>query len=405
MSAIGLWGPFDQPSLGAQLALRVAGAELARRLPDTAVRAFAPFGSTRPIPLDGGEPVEPLDPPTDAHARALGDALDLVVLTGDLAAMTPSGLAAAYGDAPDAMAPYARLLVAGPPGARRAWHAVTLPTDLGASEAAAGCAHVSVTGDRSRAGIPGAVEVPHPALLAPRLFPARVLEKRLAFLRAMGWWPGGDDAPVVVQGAAADAGRAADVAAALAGRAVVALRAEPSDGAFADALAAELPGTAQVPDLAGVEDRVAAVASASAVVATAPAVRALAVAYGRPVAGLDAAGSPAPPEVAAPLADRLDADYDALAALVPGAGAAPLVTGEVAALRGALDARGRRLAAERVALADYVWGLEGEHAGQLARRDAEIEALARENALLRRRWCVRMRAAAGRAARRLRGSG
>lgn len=401
MTAIGVWGCFDQESLGAQLTLRVATAELSRRLPGVAVRAFAPFGSSRPIPLDGGEPVEPLDPPTASHSRALASELDLVVVTGDLATFDPRRLAAAYGIAEEAATAFAHLLTSGLAGVPVAWSGVSVPEHVG--DIGERCARVSVLDLRSRDVLPGAPLLPHPALLAPRVFAPRVIEKRAAFLHAMGWWPEAAT-PVVVQGGSADAGRAAEVAAALRDTPVVVIEAEAGDAEFAAALLDHLPGALRLPGISGVQDRVAAVAGASRVVAASPVLHALATAYGRPRSDLATPSEYAQPEDRAAGEEALDAEYDALAALVPGAHPAPLVAAEVEALRAALDARARHLASERVIMADYVLALRADYEGRLASRAAEAEAMERENALLRSRWSIRLRSAAGRALRRVRRS-
>jgi len=397
MSTIGLWGGFDLESLGAQLALRIVGAELARRLPGVAVRPFAPYGATRPVPFDGGEPVEPLDPPTAAHLRALAGTLDLVVLTGDLALLEPASLAAAYGVAEEVTTPLADLLLSGLPGVTRAWSAVSVPPPV--AQCADGCAHLSVVDGASLKLLPRATSVPEPAVLSPRVFPPRALEKRLAFLQAMGWWPGAGT-PILVQGGAADVERAATIASELGDQPVVVIEADSGDAAFAHSLAVSLPGSLHIPAIAGVEDRVAAVAAAGAVVSSSTTLRALAVAYRRPHAGLDAPSSPLLPEEPDIGAAILDAEYDTLADLVPDAAPAPLASAEVAAVRAALDARGRRLVAERVLMADHVWSLQAEHEGRLAQWQAEAEALSRENALLRSRWSIRLRTAVGRAVHR-----
>lgn len=401
MTAIGIWGCFDLESLGAHLTLRVATAELSRRLPGVAVRAFAPFGSSRPIPLDGGEPVEPLDPPTATHSRALASELDLVVVTGDVALFDPGRLAAAYGVSEETAAAFAHLLTSGPAGVPLALSGISVREDI--DDKAERCAHVSVSDLRSQALLPGATLLPHPALLAPRVFAPRVIEKRTSFLRAMGWWPEAAT-PVVVQGGSADAGRAAEVAAALGDTPVVVIEAEAGDAEFAAALLDHLPGALRLPGIAGVEDRVAAVAGASRVVAASPVLHALATAYGRPRSHLDAPSEPEQPEDRAAGEGALDAEYDALAALVPGAHPAPLVAAEVEALRAALNARGHRLASERVLMADHVLALRADYEGRLANCVAEAEAMERENALLRSRWSIRLRSAAGRALRRVRRS-
>lgn len=424
---LGLWGVFDLDSLGEQLRLRVVRAELARRRPDLAVRVFAPFGSTRPIPLAEAEPVEALAPVGDHLRDHLAATLSTVVATGDLAHLRPAALARAYGDDLPTATARARFLLGGAPPRPLAWHAITVPDDLTEDErsllASAGTDAVCVSArdeaSRDRllgAGVgtaSGVAVVGDPAVLTPRVMPASLLEQRLELLLAMRWWP--SDAPVtVVQGRGADADHAGGSLDALAaalqrdGATVVVIVADgvEGDGRFADALAERIGDHAiRVPALAGVEDRVAAVAAADLVVAASGTLLALADAYGRPSVPLERALAgdldPAPPADPAPAIATLDAEYDLLAGLAPPGTVAPLVTSELLALRAALDARGRRLAAERLAMADYTWKLRGESEGLLGQRDAYIAALEAENALLRSRWSIRLRAAVGRTARRV----
>lgn len=423
---LGLWGGFDLDSLGEQLRLRVARHELARRRPDLAVRAFAPFGSARPIPLAEADPVEALDPVGDHLRGHLAAALSAVVVTGDLGHLRPAVLARAYGESAAAAAERARFLLGGAPPLPIAWHAFALPADLSDDErallssAASEVAHVSARDDASRDRLVAAgvgtdrdvAVVGDPAVLAPRVLPASLLEQRLELLIAMRWWPA-TGTVAVVQGSGADADRIAgglDALATLAGHTVTLVLMEADgvagDGRFADTLAACLGDAAiRMPALAGVEDRVAAAAAADLVVASSGTLLALADAYGRPAVPLDAAlaGDLTPREAgdAGAIGSALDAEYDVLAALAPPGAVAPLVTSELLALRAALGARGRRLAAERLAMADHAWKLRGESEGLLAQRDAYIAALEAENALLRSRLTIKARAAVGRAVRRL----
>jgi hypothetical protein len=182
----------------------------------------------------------------------------------------------------------------------------------------------------------------------------------------MEWWPA--RGPVtVVQGAGEDAGTAAGT--------VVRIAAGPGDPDVPFALGAG----------ATVDDLLTAIALADDVVATAPSVRAVAAAF----------RGGEPDEVVA-----LDAWFDALAQQVTGRPVERFAGSERDALRRALDARGRRLAAERSAMADRVWAIERHLEGQLAERDARITALEAERDALRARIEVRVRAALGRVARR-----
>jgi hypothetical protein len=156
-------------------------------------------------------------------------------------------------------------------------------------------------------------------------------------------------------------------------------------------------GCAALPPVAGVEDRVAAVAHSHAVVSGSPLLAALASAFGRELAR---EGEAPRLERETPWAE-LDARFDAIAAHVEGDDAGPLVPGEVAALRAALDARGRRLTFERLTFADHLDAVRGDAAQRLAERDETIGALRHENEVLGRMWAVRARRATGRALRRL----
>jgi hypothetical protein len=202
--------------------------------------------------------------------------------------------------------------------------------------------------------------------VAARLVTRDQLAARREFLVGMEWWPA-RGAVTVVQGAGEDAGPAAG--------AVVRIAAEPGDPDVPFALGAG----------ATVDDLLTAIALADDVVATGPGVRAVAAAFRGGEAG----------EVVA-----LDAWFDALAQQVTGRPVERFAGSERDALRRALDARGRRLAAERSAMADRVWAIERHLEGQLAERDARIAALEAERDALRARIEVRVRAALGRVARR-----
>ncbi len=360
---LGLLGLFDVDDLDVQLRARVARHELARRRPDLTLRLFAPFGSTRPIAVAADLPVEPLAPATTARLEALQAELDAVVVIGT----TDNDTTAAYGGHPavdprDVAA--CRALLAAPPA--------SLPTG-----------HDPVA--------------PHPALLARRVWPYGVCEQRREFLRAMHWWPQ-RAVPVVIAGGDADVPHVEALAARLrlGDREITVVGAGPGPDSFAAALTDRLPRRAHlVPASASsVDDRVAAVAGASAVVSSSPAVLALADAYGRPRRSMEAfAGAPASrtarrgAETVARDEAKLDAAYDALAALVAGDRTPELATGEVAALRGALDAQARRVAHERVVLADYARALRNNAAQEAAElRDALAERpLQRLRGALRRR--------------------
>ena len=351
--------------------------ELGRRRPDLDLRAFAPFGQQTRRHRD--EPVERLED-VDRYGHAhLSDALDLVVvsLAGEnYATLDPPMLA---------------LLLGGPDGtAPVVWHAVGVPDDLSdatrdtiVSYAATARRISLVDGSEERWKVIGtrspACVVPDPAVLAPRLFTRPLLKRRVEFLRAIGAWPRAEQAIVVqssghTRGAALSAGSEAPP--------MVALVADsPNDEAFADAVAA-MPNGRRLPRHAGVEDQVAAIAGAAGVLAESPVVREVARAFGVPAAPLSAvADSPRPIaqlqsllSAASPvtdLADRIDADFDAIAQLAPGPITNAFESSQLAAMRAALAARSRRLDAERVATADALLR-ERAHAQSAEQRLEEL---------------------------------
>lgn len=161
---IGILGAFDADLFGAAVALRVLRHELRRRLVDPEVRVFAPFGAERPTRFDAGEPAEPLGPFDSGHAERLAAQLDLLVV------VPPE----------DGVADVAeRYETGGAVEDRLGWLEVT---------ALDGCEVVS------------AGEQPHPGLLVDRVLPAAVLDKRLRYLRLMGWYPPGDAVSVSERG-------------------------------------------------------------------------------------------------------------------------------------------------------------------------------------------------------------
>ncbi|MGH7426610.1 MAG: polysaccharide pyruvyl transferase family protein, partial [Candidatus Methylomirabilales bacterium] len=207
---IGVWGTFDLDSLGDQLRLSVLSHELARRLPGATIRAFAPYGYLRPTRLDGGEPAEPLGAWSEDRAAELAAELDCVIVAGVELHGLQGGesLASRYGVDPEEIRRLApdRFFIEGlgPELEGRCpivWSSVGLAVahdpELASRLAAALSSrpHISVRDEISRArleatGVTRTIEVvPDPALLAPRLYPASLLEKRLEYLRLMEWYP------------------------------------------------------------------------------------------------------------------------------------------------------------------------------------------------------------------------
>src|SRR4051812_22474620 len=70
-NTLGLFGLFDVDAIDVQLRVRIARHELARRRPDLAVRLFAPFGASRPIPVAADLPLEPITPLTAERRAAI----------------------------------------------------------------------------------------------------------------------------------------------------------------------------------------------------------------------------------------------------------------------------------------------------------------------------------------------
>jgi hypothetical protein len=206
------------------------------------------------------------------------------------------------------------------------------------------------------------------ARMARRHLDDDALTRHREFLVAMEWWPRDRGDVVVVQGEVATNGDAPNV---------VVLEAEPGDDRRG-------PRRISLREGASVDDVVAAIALADDVIATAPSVLAL-----------DAAFAEHDPSLIA-----LDAQLDDLVRTLTGLEPQHLVTREVDALRRALDARGRRIAWERTAMADRVWEIERRLEGELAARDARIAALEAERDALRGRVEVRARAALGKVKRR-----
>ncbi|HWC32251.1 MAG TPA: hypothetical protein VG709_03910, partial [Actinomycetota bacterium] len=95
---IGLWGTFDVENLGDVLFPRIARAELARRLPEATIRAYAPYGREHPIAFDGEDPAEPLGAYRPDRLAELAAELDVVVIgAGEIVHGRDELLAPIYG--------------------------------------------------------------------------------------------------------------------------------------------------------------------------------------------------------------------------------------------------------------------------------------------------------------------
>lgn len=297
------------------------------------MRAFAPIGSTRRTVLASVEIVESLLPADDVLVRALDATLALVVVTGDAVR----------------------------------WRSEALVAEYAIDETNARRLEALVLDAPTTTAPPRVHHEANPAALATTVIGDDVLDRRMAFARAVGWAPPGGPF-VAVQASRTE--QVADIARAVRGdEAVVVVPSGSDDGACA-ALAASVATPWVLPPIASVDDRVAVLHAAVRVVATDPAVLAI---------------TTDDESVAA-----LEREYDAIAARLDADASGPLVLPEVAALRAALAARGRRLAAERLAFADALRAAHAER--DHARSELAACAAARDS----RSWLGRLRHFTGR---------
>ncbi len=366
---VGLFGLFDVDDFDVQVRVRVAMHELGRRRPDLVLRLFAPFGSTRPLPVAADLAVEPLAQPAGAlSAQALHDQLGAVIRIGasEDGNEVYDGIEPLYAGHPEVDP---RDVLTALQLMRR--DALALPAGNDPTE-------------------------PNPALLGRRVWSYGVCEQRREFLRAMHWWPQ-RGAPVVVVGCDDDTERIDALASRLrlGDRDVIVVGAGLGDDEFSTECAASIRRARHMAaDRSSIEDRVAAIAGAATVVTSNATALALADAYGRPRRALDAfadapgtrAARRAPSTIARDEAS-LDTAYDGLATLVPGDIVSVLEHNEIAALRAALDAQARRVAHERVVLADYVRAVRNN----AAQETAELRAAITEQPLRRLRNALRRR--------------
>jgi hypothetical protein len=340
-----VWCVVDGHALDSELRARVLGAELARRRPDCTVRTFSAAQSAEVYTVNALEPVVRLHGHGAPHARELAAGLDLVVSSFDT-------------DDLERVPPEIVSLLAGGPGApaRHAAFAIGIDAVAGAVaiDALAASERITVLDDgspdhwRAHSGRELDGRLSHPGVLAPRWFSDRLLIARREFLRAIDAWPG-EDGPLIVQGGP-EALRLVERIGTLGTRPIVALDARAEDAAFSAAVVAAVPGSRRLPDSAGVEDRVAAIAGASEVLASSAAVRAVARAFG--IASSTLEREPDATSVTRDAIAALDDELDLVAGLAPGTLPGALAWSELEVARRALDARGNRLNAERVAFAD-----------------------------------------------------
>jgi hypothetical protein len=243
--------------------------------------------------------------------------------------------------------------------------------------------------------------VPDPSVLVSRVFDVEVLRKRRDYLRVLGCYPA-EKAPLVIQGNASLADRAAEIASALRAvsddELVLAELSETSgDRLFAEAIAQHVPNARRLPAAAGVEDISAAIAHGRAFVAASPQGRSAALAFGVPTASLTPDSrlelpiNMEEPDPAA-LQHEADVSFDELAEIaerswsdrVAADGHTPAelarALGEANAryelLLRAHEARGDRLVTERLKFAEIIDRLEeagGTLTAEAAQRIAELE--------------------------------
>jgi lipopolysaccharide transport system ATP-binding protein len=442
-----LWGTFDVENFGDMLFPRILEEELGRRIPDAHIRVFAPVGYTGLNRFEEREPAEPLGPWSPERVSELAGELDCVVVgPGEIIHGRDELLSPHYGLAPAEMRRRApsRFFVNGLGPELESecpvvWSAVGIPFDFRAREAArvrealADRPLVAVRDEVSRrrlrkAGVDREVDVvPDPAFLSPRLYPPRLIEKRLAQLRATGAYP--EEAPLVVQGNAASILHVPALAAALERlreereiAAVVIVETGPchGDGEFAHVLAETLPGSVRL-TAGGLSDVTVAIAASTGFIGTSLHGNITALTYDRPhlvlawggetelegfAAAIDnldclveraddipgqfekvtALGSRA--KIVADLARRVDAHLDRVAEIAVGAAArrerprsGVLLPEQLAVLRRAYERRGRMLVAQRWTLADRLADLEAEIAAlkeEIARLEREVAGRAGE---------------------------
>jgi hypothetical protein len=297
---VGLLGAFDTGELGEVALRRVIESELARRRPDVAVVALAPFGAERPIPGDEGRPARPLG---DSANGGLG--VDALIVAGEVLADSEHW-AARYAVLDDAIASrgVAELVLTGTRNggagaASIAWFAVGRPE--GASAALTGLAGKDVWArDRATQERLGATAVlsGDPVLLAREVFAPDAVRRRLELLRMCGAVPAGRRLVVEAGAAVSSPGLVERLVDAM----NAALRSDPtlslivmtlnptSEAGLASNLRVTgLPAERvhHLPNWSGLEDIAAAMSGSVAVVATSSAGAHLAAALGVPVAAVD----------------------------------------------------------------------------------------------------------------------
>ncbi|MEA2589250.1 MAG: hypothetical protein QOH66_2177 [Actinomycetota bacterium] len=389
--SIGVWGTFDTDAFYDALVPRVLRRELKARLPGARIITFAPYGSLRPTPHDGGEHSEPLGQWTPDRAAAMASDLDCILLTCSDGLLDHQSLARAYGvdRAELDELQVRRWFVDGPRGA---------PQGAGSGPPPATEERCPVMTFGSDLGV-----------LAPKLFSPELLAKRLEYLWLMGWYPP-EGAAVVVEGDATLLPVVPGLVAALSGfltsepdlKVVLAELGSPGDAEFASEVAAGLPPESvhRLPRAAGIEDIAAAIANCAIFAGSSERAGRVAQAYGRAWVTLDPAALPASEDFeharkadAAPAggsapAAQAEAELDLVAEIARTAALArrqkeapmpetqhPAETEDaLGQLQVAHETRSRRLATERMVFANHLHKAEAE----IARLKEELARLREE---------------------------
>lgn len=333
MVRVGLWGAFGADAMEGVLLPRIVRRELEARLPAAEVRVWASGTSPERWRSDGphDEPPAPLGAWSGSRVDELAVASDVLVIAGELDGADRFAV--------DGVGP------AHEPDLPTAWHGVRLVTEPDPAfaarlrEACARRAYLSA-GDPATAAWLRAltdrevVEVPGAALLADRLLRADEPEDRTTRLREGGLLPD-DDVLVVWAGEPMPDAVVAQVGAICAERGLVpVVGAVPGSTAFLE----RLPNVRRLPDALDVADLLAVVAWSAGVVTTDPDLVLAAAAFGRPgvrvgeepvggpeitdpasVASVFGTGGAIASEHVDGMRARLDAHFDAIAALATGA--------------------------------------------------------------------------------------
>jgi 2-polyprenyl-3-methyl-5-hydroxy-6-metoxy-1,4-benzoquinol methylase len=298
---VGVWGHFDTADPSDRLRGYVHRHELAQRLSGWHVRAFAPFGWTRPDTDHSTGPIEPLRETNDDRASMLAAELDAVVMVGELTARGDV-LAARYGGNAVGGDHPAMLLAAPPPWRERGpllVHSGILATvdptrddDRRLLQWMADGSMFSTVADEVALAvrtIGRSVElVPDPLLLLPRVFEPGHLGAVRAGMAVRGLVP--DRSYVVVHGSGEVESRVGAIVGAVErlrqeepGLAVVAanLDGRLGEGGFSGSVMRSMTDALPVAGLSA-EEAVALVAGAAIVVSSSPWVGTVAGAYGVP---------------------------------------------------------------------------------------------------------------------------